>query len=105
MDDACRVHVFQTTLEWCPISDQDRESVRTKAHQYLVQEVLDELLFQRPRGQQPMKIRSQKFRNKVAEWRTRISGCLFDFRKQDIHVFQRRDEDIAQRDDLSTPIR
>jgi hypothetical protein len=66
VDHTCRVHVFQTTLKAFSVSDKDRESVRTKAHQYLVQEVLDELLFQRPRGQQPMKIRSQKFRNKVA---------------------------------------
>lgn len=50
-------------------------------HQYLVEEVLDELLLERPRGEESMKISSEKFRDEV-------------------DILKGRDEDVAKTDDV-----
>jgi hypothetical protein len=46
---------------------QDNSVVAEQAHQDLVQEVLDELLLQRPRSQETVQVGSQKLRDEVTD--------------------------------------
>lgn len=55
-------------------------------YQYLVQEVLDKLLFQRPRGQQSMKIGSQQFGNEVAERKQHQHDSSVTFLNRNSHI-------------------
>ena len=58
---------------------------------------MDELLLQRPGGEQAVKICSEKLGDEVAE---SVSGCLSEVGGRGLHVLQGRDEDVAQTDDL-----
>lgn len=52
MHDSGRVNVFQPSLE--AVSDAYKDTGLGETHQDLVQEILDELLLQRPRREQSM---------------------------------------------------
>ena len=64
VDDTCGVDVFQTTLRRldCAIVAQRR----FKAHQNLVQEVLDELLLEGTRSEETVQIGSEEFSDCVS---------------------------------------
>ena len=110
MDNTCRVNVLQSSLqsecrtEVSPVILK-RNNNPQMAYQDLVQKVLDELLLQRPRGQETVQVGSQKLGNKVAvrdtqrSKRLAISGAG-TLKSLHSHVLQGRDEDVAQRDDL-----
>ena len=59
---------------------------RHTTHQNLIEEILDELLLQWPGSEQPMKIGSEEFSDEV-------------------DIFERRNKNIAQADDLSLGVR
>lgn len=72
----------------------------------LVEKVLDELLLERSGGKESVEVGAQKLRNEIA--RVESAGvaaqCREDvfFSSHDIHVFQRGNENVAQRNDLRT---
>ena len=61
MDDAGRVDVFQTALEFVRECRWSELCVAT--HQNLIEEVLDELLLERSRGEESMEIGAEEFGN------------------------------------------
>ena len=75
MDDAGRVHVFQTSED-------------------LVQEVLDELFFKGAGGEQSVEIGTEELCHKVAD------PVSIRRQKRRLHVFERGDENVAEGDDL-----
>ena len=72
-------------------------------HENLVQEVLDELLLERSRGEQTVKVGAEEFGDEVA-WVVSVGVGKRAGGGQSLHVFQRRDEDVAQTDHLE-PVR
>jgi hypothetical protein len=76
---------------------------RQETHHDLVEEVLDELLLQWPRGEEPVEIGAQEFCDEVAGKRSaRVSKhTLF---VSHIHVLERGNEDITERDDLCSAV-
>ena len=65
MDNSSGVHVFETALT--ENNDQDREGEdRTITYEDLIEEVLNELLFERTRSQQAMQVSSEELCDEVA---------------------------------------
>jgi hypothetical protein len=75
--------------------------MRLQTYQNLVEEILDELLFERARGEQAVQIGPKEFGDEIATWKKKnlAIGPRW-FATGYVHVLQRRDEDIAQTDDL-----
>jgi len=65
VDDASRMHVFEPTLSG---RDKDEGGIdgEVEAYQDLVQKVLNELLLQRPRGKETMKISAEQLSHEIA---------------------------------------
>lgn len=66
-------------------------------YQNLVEKILDELLLQRPGGEQTVKIGSEQLSDEVT---VRVSERSRSNRVCNLHVLQWGDEDITQTDDL-----
>jgi hypothetical protein len=81
-------------ISFCPSHHNQKA-----AHKNLVEEVLDELLLERSRSEEAMQVGSEQFGDKIAV-RWRISEGCSQGLLTDIHVFQRRDEDVAEADHL-----
>jgi hypothetical protein len=79
VDDTCRVDVFQTSED-------------------LVEEVLDELLFEWTRSEESVKIGTEELSDEVAVDQYEQARPA---REQNSHVLEGRDEDIAERNDLT----
>lgn len=88
------VDVFQPTLF---ISVKCSDHGQFDTYQDLVKKVLDELLLQRPGGEQAVQIGAEKFGDEVTK-RSAVGSakkCTCN-----VHVLQRGDEDVAQTDNL-----
>lgn len=82
MDDSGRVHILESTLALDKVSLVARKPTKaSETHKDLVEEVLDELLLQRPAGEEAMEVGSQELRDKV-------------------DVLERGDEDVRERDNV-----
>jgi len=68
------------------------------AYQDLVEEVLDELLLKRSRGEQAVQISTKEFGDEVAVFCVR--KCLGRWGSTDIHILEGRDKDITEGDNL-----
>ena len=83
--------------------DEEQEHGEEKVnvtYQNLVQEVLDELLLEWSRRKQSVKVGSKKLRDKVASG-PELSAEVCTSKGENEHILQRRDEDVAQADDLN----
>ena len=65
----------------------------------LVQEILDELLLQRSRGQQSVEISPEKLGNEVSGSNVRYPGSVHSERCS--QILERRNKDVTEADDLS----
>lgn len=82
VDDSGRVHILESTLALDKVSLVARKPTKaSETHKDLVEEVLDELLLQRPAGEEAMEVGSQELRDKV-------------------DVLERGDEDVRERDNV-----
>lgn len=75
------------------------------AYQDLVEEILNELLFQRTGGEESMEVGSQEFRDEIAAAIVRIKkkqGSLVRTRSRQnfLHILERRNENITETDYL-----
>lgn len=82
---------------------RSRREWENDADQDLVEEILDELLLEWSGGEKTMKIRSEQFGDKVAGCRCErgMEGELDKY----VQILKRRDEDIAETDDLGRKMR
>jgi hypothetical protein len=71
VDNTSRVHIFQSTL--LKSASRIKFVPRFATNQYLIKEVLDELLLQRSGGEQAVEIGAEEFSNEVAG---HISRCV-----------------------------
>ena len=65
----------------------------------LVQEILDELLLQRSRGQQSVEISPEKLGNEVSGSNVRYPGSAHS--EKCLQILERRNKNVAETDDLS----
>lgn len=96
MHHASRVDVFQSSLLY--ISKCSLCSRCSSTYEDLVKEVLDELLFKRSRGEEAVKIGAEQLGDEIAK--TECKQLAEIDQVLNVHVFQRRDEDVAETDDL-----
>jgi hypothetical protein len=96
VDDSGGVDVFQSALGKLA----DPCHCRFATYQDLVQEVLNKLLLEGSRGEQTVEIGAQELGDKVAKESVGIGV----WRGRRVHVLERRNEDVAQADDLR-PVR
>jgi hypothetical protein len=71
VDNTSRVHIFQSTLS--KSASHIRFFQRFATNQYLIEEVLDELLLQRSGGEQAVEIGPEEFSNEVTG---NVSRCM-----------------------------
>lgn len=76
-------------------------SINCETYEDLVEEVLDELLLERARSQEAVEIGSEELGDEIAAGSlVPGSGVVANLYLLDVHVLERRDEDVAQADNL-----
>ena len=95
------VDVFQPSLHIISVCPLVSTSLRL-TNQYLIKEVLYELLFKRSRGQEAVQISSEEFCDKVAVRKVSAMRTGTHRDSADIHILEGRDEDVAEADNLGT---
>jgi hypothetical protein len=68
------------------------------AYQNLIEEILDELLLQRAGGEQSVQVSPEELGDEVSVQLSKSAAT--DVRVLHSHVFEGRDEDVAERNDL-----
>lgn len=84
----------------CSLPVDERGSLERRwTHQDLVEEILDELLLEGARGEEAVEVGAEQFGDEIAVRRYKPS-VRAQGTHTDVHVLKRRDEDVAEADDL-----
>jgi len=93
--------VFQPSLHIISVCSLISSPLRS-TNQYLIKEVLYELLFKWSRGQEAVQVGSEEFCDKVAARHVSAMWMRTDSDIAVIHILQGGDEDVAEADNLGT---